>query len=139
MTLDLIITHYKSPFSLGKPFFDMVAMQRNINFDDVGVILVNDGEESRLPDELFKDYPYKVTNITVPHGGVSKARNTGIQASKADWVIICDLMTKSAIRWDFNWYSLPSLRMTRICTGRGSWRKYRRKTGQSNLCLIHGM
>ena len=90
MTLDLIITHYKSPFSLGKPFFDMVAMQRNINFDDVGVILVNDGEESRLPDELFMDYPYKVTNLTVPHGGVSKARNTGIQASKADWVIICD-------------------------------------------------
>ena len=90
MTLDLIITHYKSPFSLGKPFFDMVALQRNINFDDVGVILVNDGEESRLPDDLFKDYPYKVTNLTVPHGGVSKARNTGIQASRADWVVICD-------------------------------------------------
>ena len=89
-TLDLIITHYKSPFSLGKPFFDMVGLQRNIDFDDVGVILVNDGEESALPDELFKDYPYKVTNLTIPHGGVSRARNAGLQASKADWVIVCD-------------------------------------------------
>lgn len=89
-SLDLIVTHYKSPFSLGKPFFDMIGLQRNINFDDVGVILVNDGEESRLPDELFKDYPYKVTNITIPHGGVSKARNTGLDASKADWVMVCD-------------------------------------------------
>ena len=42
-TLDLIITHYKSPFSLGKPFFDMVGLQRNIDFNDVGVILVNLG------------------------------------------------------------------------------------------------
>ena len=68
----------------------MVGLQRNIDFDEVGVILVNDGEESRLPDELFKDYPYRVTNLTIPHGGVSKARNSGIAASKADWVVICD-------------------------------------------------
>ena len=89
-SLDMILTHYKSPFSLGKPFFDMVALQRNINFDDVGVILINDGEESRLPDELFKDYPFRVENITIPHGGVSRARNAGLDASTADWVMICD-------------------------------------------------
>ena len=70
-TLDLIITHYKSPFELGRPFFDMVALQRNIDFNDVGVILVNDGEESALPDELFKDYPYKVTK-EVPVEGAMK-------------------------------------------------------------------
>lgn len=75
---------------MGKPFFDMVALQRNVDFNDVGVILVNDGEESALPDELFKDYPYKVTNLTIPHGGVSRARNAGLDASKADWVMICD-------------------------------------------------
>ena len=86
----MIVTHYKSPFSLGKPFFDMLALQRNVNFDDVGVILINDGEESKLPDELFKDYPYRVDNVTIPHGGVSVARNTGIRLSKADWVMVCD-------------------------------------------------
>ena len=89
-SLDLILTHYKSPFSLGKPFFDMLALQRNINFDDVGVILINDGEESRLPDEIFADYPFRVDNITIPHGGVSRARNAGLDASKADWVMVCD-------------------------------------------------
>ena len=55
--LDLVVTHYKSPWSLCKPQFDMLALQRNINFDDIGVIMVNDGEESKLPDELFKEYP----------------------------------------------------------------------------------
>jgi glycosyltransferase involved in cell wall biosynthesis len=88
--LDLILTHYKSPWSMGKPFFDMVALQRNIDFNDVRVILINDGEESRLPDELFEGYPFEVKNITIPHGGVSRARNAGIDASDADWVTICD-------------------------------------------------
>lgn len=68
----------------------MLALQRNVNFDDVGVILVNDGEESALSDDLFLDYPYRVTNMTIPHGGVSRARNAGIDASVADWVMICD-------------------------------------------------
>ena len=61
-----------------------------MDFNDVGVILVNDGEDSALPDDLFKDYPYKVTQVTIPHGGVSRARNAGLDASKADWVMICD-------------------------------------------------
>ena len=88
--LDLVVTHYKSPFSLGKPLFDMLAMQRNINFDDFGVILINDGEESRLPDEIFKDYPFEVKNITIPHAGVSGARNAGFDASDAEWVGLAD-------------------------------------------------
>lgn len=85
-----MITHYKSPWSLGKPWFDMVALQRNIDFSDIGVILVSDGEESKLPDELFTDYPYEVKNLTIPHKGVSGARNAGIDASDAEWIMICD-------------------------------------------------
>ena len=88
--LDLVITHYKSPWSLGKPWFDMIALQRNIDFDDIGVILVNDGEDSAMDDDLFKDYPFSVKNLTIPHAGVSGARNAGIDASEAEWVMICD-------------------------------------------------
>ena len=88
--LDLVITHYKSPWSLGKPWFDMLALQRNIDFDDIGVILVNDGEDSAMDDALFKDYPFSVKNLTIPHAGVSGARNAGIDASEAEWVMICD-------------------------------------------------
>ena len=68
----------------------MLALQRNIDFSDIGVILVSDGEESRLPDELFTDYPYDVKNLTIKHRGVSGARNAGMDASDAEWVMICD-------------------------------------------------
>lgn len=89
-SLDLIVTHYKEPWSVGKPFFDMLALQRNINFDDVGVILVNDGEENELAGNWAKQYPYSICQMSIPHGGVSKARNAGLDASTADWVMFCD-------------------------------------------------
>ena len=89
-SLDLIVTHYKEPWSFGKKFFDMLALQRDINFEDVGVILVNDGEGNELPEECFDDYPYAVNQLSIPKGGVSKARNAGLDASSADWVMFCD-------------------------------------------------
>ena len=68
----------------------MLALQRDISFDDVSVILVNDGEENELPAECFDGYPYEVHQMSIPHGGVSKARNAGLDASNADWVMFCD-------------------------------------------------
>ena len=86
----MIVTHYKEPWILGKKFFDMIAMQRDIRFDDVSVILVNDGEENELPAECFEGYPYEIHQMSIPHGGVSRARNAGLDASEADWVAFCD-------------------------------------------------
>ena len=89
-SLDIIITHYKEPWELGKPAFDMLALQRNINFDDVSVILVNDGEENALPDFCFNGYPFAINQLSIPKGGISRARNAGLDASTADWVMFCD-------------------------------------------------
>ena len=68
----------------------MLALQRDIRWDDVGVILVNDGEENELPKECFDGYPYTVNQMSIPHGGVSRARNAGLDASTSDWVMFCD-------------------------------------------------
>jgi len=68
----------------------MLAMQRDIRFEDVGVILVNDGEENELPAECFGGYPFEIHQISIPHGGVSKARNAGLDYSNADYVMFCD-------------------------------------------------
>ena len=89
-SLDLIVTHYKEPWSVGKKFFDMLALQRDINFGDVSVILVNDGEENELAGNWTKQYPYEICQISIPHGGVSRARNAGLDHSTADYVMFCD-------------------------------------------------
>ena len=89
-SLDIIITHYKEPWNVGLKLFNSIAMQRDIRFDDVGVILVNDGEDNELPAECFEGYPYEIHQTSIPHGGVSRARNAGLDTADADWVMFCD-------------------------------------------------
>lgn len=89
--LDIIVPHYREPWSEGKKLFDMLALQRDVNFNDFRVILVNDGEYADIYSEIAKrNYPYQTDAINIPHRGVSAARNRGIQHSDAEWIMFCD-------------------------------------------------
>ena len=91
MNLDIIVTHYKEPWEVGKKLFDSIAMQEMVNFDDIRVLLVNDGEQNGIDDVNYHFYyPFEVNQMWIPKGGVSKARNAGLDASDADWVMFCD-------------------------------------------------
>lgn len=88
--LDIIIPHYKEPWSVGEKFFAMLDLQRGIDFEDIRVLVVNDGMDYHLPDENFACRPYRVDQIDIQHAGVSAARNAGIDAATADWIMFCD-------------------------------------------------
>ena len=47
MLLDIIVPHYKEPWEVGRPLFEMLALQRGVSFSDFRVILVNDGSVQR--------------------------------------------------------------------------------------------
>ena len=87
--LDIVVTHYKEPWNVGKPLFDMLSLQHGIGFARFRVLLIHDGGQA-FPDEYFSGYPYKVEQIVIPHGGVSAARNAGIDQSSAEWLNFCD-------------------------------------------------
>ena len=87
--LDIIVTHYKEPFNVGKKMFDMIGLQRCIDFEQIRVVVIHDGTDP-FPKEKFADYPYQVEQIAIPHGGVSNARNAGIDNCKAKWIMFCD-------------------------------------------------
>lgn len=89
--LDLIVTHYNEPWETGQKLFDMLTLQRGVNFADVGIIVVQDGPDGALPwAEILKDFPIQAKLVNLKHGGVSRARNAGIEASDAEWVMFCD-------------------------------------------------
>ena len=88
--LDIIVPHYKEPWTIGKKFFDMLSLQRGIRFDDIRVIICQDGPEGALSWGMLECYPFKTWVVTIPHGGVSAARNAGIRAATAPWICFCD-------------------------------------------------
>lgn len=87
--LDIVVTHYNEPWTVGQKFFDMLGCQRGINFADIRVILVHDGTK-QFPAKFFGNYPYAVVQHTIPHGGVSAARNAGLAMATEKWIQFCD-------------------------------------------------
>lgn len=90
MLLDIIVTHYDEPIETVWGLLDSIQMQRGVSLEDFRVFLVNDGKENRIPNEWLDGYSFQLQNATIPHGGVSAARNYGIDNSTADWVMFCD-------------------------------------------------
>ena len=90
MTLDIIVPHYKEPWETCKFLFDTIATQKGIYFGNIKVIVVNDGD-CVLSDDCFDGYPYTIEYLKKEHGGVSAARNYGLDHSTADYVMWCDI------------------------------------------------
>lgn len=90
--LSICITRYKEKWPICKDLFDSIAIQRGINFEDIEVIVVNDGRDELLTGREFINYPYHVDYIPMnEHGGVSKARNFALDHAHGDYVMFCDI------------------------------------------------
>ena len=85
MLLDLYITHWNEPWEVGEKGFQILAMQRLVDWSQVRVTLVHDGSE-KFPDEYFKGMPFEVHQVCLPHGGIAKARNWCIENGDGEWI-----------------------------------------------------
>ena len=89
MLLDLFITHWTEPWKVGKKAFEMLSLQRAVDWSQIRITLVHDGTEA-FPERYFSGMPFKVNQVSIPHGGIAKARNWCIDHSEAEWIKWCD-------------------------------------------------
>ena len=87
--LDIIITHYQEPWEVCKKQFWMLEMQRRVDWSQIRVAVINDGGH-RLPEFKLAELSFPVTQIDIPHGGISAARNAGIEQLDGEWLMFCD-------------------------------------------------
>ena len=91
MKLQILVPQYKERKETIKPLLDSIALQQGIDFNEVGVIIVNDGyPKSKLPDKFLKSYPFKIDYYVEEHRGVSATRNACLDHATADYVMFCD-------------------------------------------------
>jgi lipopolysaccharide biosynthesis glycosyltransferase/glycosyltransferase involved in cell wall biosynthesis len=90
--LDIIITHYNEPWEVGKKLFDSIMLQECVQYENVNIILVQDGKETELPwKDLLGQYPFRVSVVTMKeHHGVADARNVGMDHAVTDWIMFMD-------------------------------------------------
>lgn len=90
MKLQLLVPQYNETDDVVKPLLDSLATQQGIDFNDVGVIICNDGSDIHLSDELINSYPFEVQYHLCEHQGVSATRNECLDRATADYVMFCD-------------------------------------------------
>lgn len=88
--LDILVTQYKEPDLVVKPLLDSIELQVGVNKDDFRVIIVNDGSDVFLSDELLGKYSYEIKYVKAEHGGISKARNNAMDEAESEYVMFCD-------------------------------------------------
>lgn len=91
MRLQLLIPQYRETETVIAPLLQSIAIQQGIDVkNQVGVIICNDGSDTRLTDGFLQGFPYPIEYISQPHKGVSAARNACLDAATADYVMFCD-------------------------------------------------
>ena len=90
ISLDIIITHYNEPFEIVKLLLDSIQLQRNVNFNNVHVYIVNDGERFCINPALCEHYTFDINFLIAEKCGVSNARNFGLEKGKSDYIMFCD-------------------------------------------------
>lgn len=90
MKLQILVPQYNETDEVIKPLLDSIAMQQNVDFGEVGVIICSDGSDVRLTDKLLQSYPFEVQYHLLPHGGVSAARQACLDRAEAEYVMFCD-------------------------------------------------
>jgi glycosyltransferase involved in cell wall biosynthesis len=90
MKLQLLIPQYKETEEIIKPLLDSLAIQQNVDFNEIGVIITNDGTDIHLSSEFLNSYPFKIEYYLDKHRGVSATRNACLDRATADYVMFCD-------------------------------------------------
>lgn len=90
MKLQILVPQYKEDERVISKLLDSIELQRNIDFKDIGVIIVNDGSDVILKHSWLEDYPFRIDYIKNEHKGVSATRNRALKEATADYVMFCD-------------------------------------------------
>lgn len=90
MTLQILIPQYNETDEIIKPLLDSIALQQQVDFDNISVIICNDGSDIFLSESLLQNYPFKIEYHIEPHKGVSATRNACLDYATADYVMFCD-------------------------------------------------
>ena len=90
MKLQILIPQYKETDEIVKSLLDSIAIQQNIDFNDIGVIICNDGTDIHLSNKLLNNYPFVIEYYLCEHKGVSATRNACLDHAIADYVMFCD-------------------------------------------------
>lgn len=89
--LSILVPYYNEGEEVIKNLLDSIAIQQNIDFDEIEVVICKDGPDGpELSKEFLDKYPYDIQYHQEPKGGVSRMRNAALDYSQGEYVTWAD-------------------------------------------------
>lgn len=88
--LQILIPQYNEDENKIKPLLDSIAIQQDINFDDIEVFIGNDGSDTKISVDFLKQYNYRIQYHYFEHEGQTATRKKLFQLVTAPYVMWCD-------------------------------------------------
>lgn len=111
MKLQILVTHYNEDEKTVATLLDSIEMQKGIDFDDLSVIIVNDGDQKILSPNFLEKYSFNIRYEVLPKRTVSYARNCALDIATAKYVMFCDcddaFCVDCALKWIFDEMEVP--------------------------------
>ena len=92
MNSDILLSIIIPAYNAAKYILPCLESMQDLLGDDLEILVVNDGSKDNT-EAIVKEYAGKdnrVQLITVPNGGVSNARNTGIENAYGRYIMFLD-------------------------------------------------
>lgn len=90
MRLQILIPQYKETEEVISNLLNSILIQQGVNFNDIEVLIMNDGTDIHLSEDLLEIFPFKVKYFLEEHIGVSAIRQKLLETADADYVMFCD-------------------------------------------------
>lgn len=94
MKLQILVPVYNEATDIIMPLMNSLALQQNVDFDELGVVICSDGGIDEIDIKAFIDselYRFKIDYFACEHHGVSATRNACLDHATADYVMFCDV------------------------------------------------
>lgn len=89
--LSICITHYDEDYyTTVKRLLESISIQQGIDFEDIEVVIVNDGYKNPVNVLPIGTYPFRINVFTIQRAGVSAARNKALTEASGEYVMFCD-------------------------------------------------
>ena len=88
--LQILIPQYNEDENKIKPLLDSIAIQQDINFNDIEVFIGNDGSDTKLSIDFLKQYKYRIQYHFFEHGRLAATRQKLFELVTAPYVMWCD-------------------------------------------------
>lgn len=88
--LQILIPQYNEDDNIIKPLLDSIAIQQDIDFNDIEVFIGNDGSDIKLSIDFLKTYKYRIQYHYFEHGRLAATRQKLFDLVTAPYVMWCD-------------------------------------------------